>query len=120
MADNLISVAAAKDLVTKHCKPLQPVLLPIASALQTILATNVYAAIDMPGFNQSAMDGYAFDFATFNPGKPLTVAGESFAGNTEPLPLQENTAVRIFTGAPLPAGANTVVMQEHTTRTGDQ
>lgn len=116
----MISVESAKALVLAHCKPLQPVNIPIANALNTVLADNTYAAIDMPGFDQSAMDGYAFCFEDYEVGKALTVVGESFAGSSDLLPLQKNTATRIFTGAPVPPGADTVVMQEHTVRTGDQ
>jgi molybdopterin molybdotransferase len=120
MTNNLISVADAKALVVTHCKPLQPVEISIADALQTVLAKDVFAAIDMPSFNQSAMDGYAFCFADYEAGKSLEVVGESFAGNSEISQLQTGTCIRIFTGAPVPVGADTVVMQEHTKRTGDQ
>ncbi|MES2649154.1 MAG: gephyrin-like molybdotransferase Glp [Bacteroidota bacterium] len=120
MTNNLIPVETAKELVMEHCKSLPAILLPISQTLNTILAEDTFARIDMPGFDQSAMDGYAFCFNDYDASKTLEVAGESFAGNKELLPLKKNTATRIFTGAPVPSGADTVVMQEHTIRTGDQ
>ncbi len=60
------------------------------------------------------MDGYAFRFEDFVPGRPLSQEGESAAGNNIQTALNKGTACRIFTGAPLPAGADTVIMQEKT------
>jgi molybdopterin biosynthesis enzyme len=56
MTNVLLTVEAAKALVIENCKPMQPVEIKIAGALQTVLAKDVFAAIDMPSFNQSAMD----------------------------------------------------------------
>ena len=120
MSDSLISVTKAKALVMEHCKPLQPVQQPVSHILNTILAEDTFAKIDMPGFNQSAMDGYAFCFADYEAGKALKILGESYAGNTQLSPLQKDTATRIFTGAPVPNGADTVVIQEHTIKKDDQ
>ena len=120
MANNLISVESAKSLVVEHCKTLKPVVIDLAKALHTVLADDVFAGINMPGFDQSAMDGYAFCFKDYEAGNTLTVVGESYAGSKELLPLQKNTATRIFTGAPVPPGADTVIMQEHTKRKGDE
>jgi len=68
----------------------------------------------LPRFDNSAMDGYAVRHADLAPGCVLPVRGESRAGVGTDLALAARTAVRIFTGAPLPAGADTVVMQENT------
>ena len=114
MTNIFIPVETAKTLVSRHCKPLPAKQVPLANALNTVLAADVFSSMDMPGFNQSAMDGYAFCFADFEINKTLAIAGESFAGSNELPPLQKNTAVRIFTGAPVPAGADTVVLHEHT------
>lgn len=116
----MISVEAAKTLVSDYCDPLPPVIIPIAAALHRVLAHDTHAAIDMPGFDQSAMDGYAIRFADYAPGRVLPVVNESFAGSKEIVSLQPGTATRIFTGAPVPHGADTVVIQEHVTRTGDE
>ncbi len=120
MANNLISVKSAKALVTQHCKPLTAKQMPLANALNTVLSADVFSSMDMPGFNQSAMDGYAICFADYEVNKTIKIFGESYAGSNKLLPLQKNTAVRIFTGAPVPAGADTVVMQEHTKKNGDE
>jgi molybdopterin molybdotransferase len=58
------------------------------------------------------MDGFAFRFNDWQPEKPLAIAGETAAGNRNQYSLAKNTTFRIFTGAPLPQGADTVVMQE--------
>ena len=110
----LISVEEAKEIVKMHSKPLPPAVISLANASNTILAADVFSGIDMPSFPQSAMDGYAFCFEDFEAGNPLQVAGEIPAGSTAISSLKKNSAVRIFTGAPVPPGADTVVMQEQT------
>jgi molybdopterin molybdotransferase len=115
----MISVSTAKELVQQHCKPLPPVAVPLNCAGGLCLAEDIFSPIDMPSFNQSAMDGYAICFADIELGKPLPVIGESQAGSTSLPPLSRGTAMRIFTGAPVPAGADTVVMQEHVERIGN-
>jgi molybdopterin molybdotransferase len=77
--------------------------------------------LDLPGFDYSAMDGYAVLASDFSGAGPwtLSVTIEQRTGHA-PLELAAGTAARIFTGAPLPRGADTVVMQEDTTREGDQ
>jgi molybdopterin molybdotransferase len=85
-----------------------------------VLAADLVAGAPLPGFDHSAMDGYAVatrDFAGDGPWA-LPVAGESSAGRAPPA-LAPGTAVRIFTGAPIPAQADAVVMQENVTREGD-
>lgn len=92
---------------------------PLARATGRWLAADVAACVDYPGFDNSAMDGYAVrvaDIATH--GFRLPLAGESRGGDA-PGALAPGTAMRIFTGAPLPAGADTVVIQEDTRREGD-
>ena len=79
-----------------------------------ILAEDVYATTDIPAFPQSSMDGYAFSFAGWKQHKRLKISGEVAAGNNEMFKLTPGNAVRIFTGAAVPAGADTVIMQEKT------
>ncbi|MFM2189995.1 MAG: hypothetical protein RL491_381, partial [Bacteroidota bacterium] len=67
-----------------------------------------------PPFDNSAMDGYAFRFSDFESGKPLNVSGESSAGKPYLNRLKKFQSVRIYTGAAIPSGADTVVMQEKT------
>jgi molybdopterin molybdotransferase len=75
--------------------------------------------MDMPPFAQSAMDGYAFRYESLEPGVPKPVSYAVQAGMAELSRLRPGEAARIFTGAPVPEGADTVVMQEKTERTGD-
>ena len=75
-----------------------------------VLAEDVWATIDIPAFEQSSMDGYAIRFADKN--LPLIVTGEMAAGTPQKLIMKNGEAARIFTGAPVPDGADTVVMQE--------
>jgi len=89
-----------------------------------VLAQDALARQDQPPFTNSAMDGYAVraaDLAGASPDSPKTLplAGESRAGEAAPQALEAGQTVRIFTGAPLPAGADAVVMQEDTSREGD-
>jgi molybdopterin molybdotransferase len=72
----------------------------------------VVAARDLPGFDHSAMDGYAVRHAELSLTTALPVRGESRAGGPWPEPLASGHAMRIFTGAPLPEGADTVIIQE--------
>jgi molybdopterin molybdotransferase len=100
--------------------PAEPVSLD--DALGRILAEPVASRSELPGFDNSAMDGYAVrasDIATATSLQPvrLRVAGESRAGSV-PGALEPATAMRIMTGAPVPAGADTVVRQEDTARDG--
>src|SRR4029077_18082880 len=83
------------------------------------LADDVVAPLSLPGFDNSAMDGYAVmadDIAAATPDQPvlLPVAEDIPAGRTDPLTLKPGTAHRIMTGAPLPAGATAVVPVEAT------
>lgn len=92
--------------------------LPLASSACRVLATAVHAPRPLPVFDNAAMDGYAV--AVGAAGSTFEVVGRTAAGDPEALPLQPGEAVRIFTGAPLPAGATAVLMQEHATRDGDR
>jgi molybdopterin molybdotransferase len=99
--------------------PRPPVGLPLADTLGLALADDVVAPLSLPGFDNSAMDGYAVvaeDVAAATPEQPvlLPVAEDIPAGRTDPLTLKPGTAHRIMTGAPLPAGATGVVPVEAT------
>jgi molybdopterin molybdotransferase len=92
--------------------------IPLAEALDRVLAEDVVAASDVPHFNRAAVDGYGvrardtFGASDYNP-LPLRVTGEILPGRGPNLTLSENEAVRIMTGAPLPPGADAVVMAEY-------
>nr|WP_314877732.1 gephyrin-like molybdotransferase Glp [uncultured Pseudomonas sp.] len=83
----------------------------LADAEGRVLATELVATLDLPPWPNSAMDGYALRLADWH-GEPLTVSQRIFAGHA-PQPLQAGTCARIFTGAPLPEGADCVEMQEN-------
>jgi molybdopterin molybdotransferase len=106
----MISVEEAKELIWQNVKPLQVHSVPLSRAAGHLLAADEYASIDIPAFEQSSMDGYAIRFEDRE--HPLNIQGEMQAGTTKQFTLLPLHAARIFTGAPLPAGADTVVMQE--------
>jgi len=96
-----------------------PVGLPLADTLGLVLAEDVVAPLSLPGFDNSAMDGYAVvadDVTAATPEQPvlLPVAEDIPAGRTDPLILKPGTAHRIMTGAPVPTGATAVVPVEAT------
>lgn len=101
-----------------------PVRLPIAATLGLTLTEDIIAPLSLPGFDNSAMDGYAVvaeDVADATEDRPvyLPVAEDIPAGRTDPLVLQPGTAHRIMTGAPLPRGATAVVPVEATNAATD-
>lgn len=108
----MIPVKAAKELISANCLSVKTGLVPLQQATGLILAEPVCSPIDTPPFNQSAMDGYAFSFEQWDGRSSLAVMGEIQAGNSSSDELQLSEAVRIYTGAPLPPGADTVVIQE--------
>ena len=111
----MISVSEAKHIIRNNIESLTPVTVDLQNAFGLVLAEDVFATVDIPAFNQSSMDGYAFIYADFKDGKMLEIAGEVPAGATKTFENVTGKAVRIFTGAPVPAGADTVVMQEKVT-----
>lgn len=108
----MISVQEAKKLISENTFSLEPVFLSLKDAAGLILADDVYAKLDIPAFPQSSMDGYAFSFEGWKQNKNLKITGEVAAGSNETSQLAPENAVRIFTGAAVPAGADTVIMQE--------
>nr|WP_232967871.1 gephyrin-like molybdotransferase Glp [Pseudomonas sp. CCOS 191] len=84
----------------------------LAEAEGRVLAHELVAGLDLPPWPNSAMDGYALCLADWQ-GEPLRVTQRIFAGHA-PQPLEPGTCARIFTGAPLPEGADCVEMQENT------
>ena len=108
----MTSVADAKRLIHESARILPAVTIPLLESLGMTLSEPVVSAVDMPPFDQSAMDGYAFQFEAFAPEKPFRVMGEIPAGEQAALMPAPGEAMRIFTGAPVPEGTDTVVMQE--------
>jgi molybdopterin molybdotransferase len=93
----------------------------LRAARGRVTAADIMAPVDLPPFDNSAVDGYAVRHADLTPDADtrLTVAGRLTAGASAEDALQSGKAVRIFTGAPMPAGADTVFMQEDVTVDGD-
>ena len=83
-----------------------------------ILAVDVVSTVDLPAFDNSAMDGYALRFADLQPGHWLHEIGRAYAGHPFAGRVETGTCVRIMTGAPLPNGADTVAMLEDVTGEG--
>src|SRR4051812_27008672 len=110
----LLSVEAAAGLIAARVPPLAgEAMVPLAAALGRVLARPVLAPGPLPPFFNSAVDGYAFrhaDLGAEGP-TPLRLAGRVAAGQAA-APLAPGAAARIFTGAPMPAGADSVLMQE--------
>ena len=92
---------------------------PLEHSLARVLAAPVVADRAQPPFDASAMDGWAIRRADYAPGEAFAIVGESAAGKAYPRAIQAGEAVRIFTGAPVPAGADLVVIQEEAVRDGD-
>ena len=90
----------------------------LTQALDRVTAAPLIALRTQPPFAASAMDGYAVRAEDFQTGKALTVIGEAAAGQGFHAPLAAGQAVRIFTGAPVPPGADTILLQEHAERNG--
>jgi molybdopterin molybdotransferase len=122
VATDLETVASAQRRLLDDVGVLGPETVTLDAALGRILAEPISSQSELPGFDNSAMDGYAVradDVAHATASAPvrLPVAGESRAG-TVPGAHVAGTAMRIMTGAPMPEGADTVVRQEDTSRDG--
>lgn len=108
----------ARRLVLDGVVALPPVRLPVVDALGLVAAEEVVAVEQVPPFDNTAMDGFAVR-ASDTPGR-LRVVGFLPAGGTAGVPVGPGEAVRIMTGAPMPNGADAVVMVERTTVEGDE
>jgi molybdopterin molybdotransferase len=107
----MIQVAEALKIITDNSNKMPVTKIKVSKALGYVLAEAVYSPINMPPFRQSAMDGYAF---THNGLTQFEVVNTSQAGDYVDGKIEQNQAVRIFTGAFVPDDTDTVVMQEHT------
>ncbi len=108
----MISVSEAKNIIQQNVRPLNAVIMPLPQAAGCMLAHDVFASYDIPAFAQSNMDGYAFKFKDHLSNNSLQIKGVIQAGAALPAEINAGEAMRIFTGAPIPANADTVVMQE--------
>jgi len=108
----MITVAEAKKIILDNTETMQPVMMPLDQAAGLVLAEDLYAITDIPAYAQSSMDGYALSFSGWQHCKKLKMAGMVAAGSEDRPVLSPEEAVRIFTGAAVPDGADTVVIQE--------
>jgi molybdopterin molybdotransferase len=115
----MVDFAEAIALIEAAATPLGIERVPIAAAAGRVLAEALCARRDMPQSAVSAMDGYAVVAASLVEGAAVPVIGEARAGAGFAGTLHTGQAVRIFTGAPLPRGADCVVIQEDAVRAGD-
>lgn len=115
----MITVQDARALLFDLVSPLNAETVPLADASGRVLAQNVSATRDQPPFAASSMDGYALKSAEVELHAMFKVIGESAAGRRFEGTVGPGQAVRIFTGAPVPEGADFVVIQEDTDHRGD-
>jgi molybdopterin molybdotransferase len=107
--------AEAARFIIGHLRPLPPARRPLRAALDTVLAEDVVSPIDLPPWDNSAMDGYAVRSADLEEGSvDLEVIESVAAGQFPTKTVGQRQAIRIFTGAPVPRGADTVIRQEDT------
>ena len=123
-AEGLFPLDEARDRVLSQIHPLPPIERPLTDAYGCVAAGDITAAIDLPEFASSAMDGYAVraaDVADATPDKPaeLKVVGRAMIGQRPDATVGMGEAVKIATGAPIPAGADSVVPIENVQVTGE-
>ncbi len=114
-----LSVTEALIKIQHQVTPLTGIhCVPLRDALAKVLAKDVLSTINVPAFTNSAMDGYAFRYEDIqeNSSTTLSISGVSFAGNPYNGSVTNGQCIRIMTGAPLPNGADTVIMQEQVTQ----
>jgi molybdopterin molybdotransferase len=121
MTDSLVSVEEHRERILAAIHPLPAFDQPLMEAFGLSAAEDVHAAVALPGFDNSAMDGYAVahaDVSSASEESPvhLPVVGEIGAGQASLLAVSPGTAVKIMTGAPVPAGVDSVVPYEWTDR----
>lgn len=119
-ASSPLSMEAALERLSAQARPItdsEPV--PTASGLGRVLAAPVISAIDVPGWDNSAMDGYAIRTADLPTSGGRLPISQRIPAGVAGSPLAPGTAARIFTGAPVPAGADAVAIQESCTGDGD-
>ena len=114
----MITVEDALSKLFELVQPLQAEMVPLRAAAGRVLARPVSATRDQPPFAASAMDGYALRGVDAAPGACFDVVGEAAAGHHWAGTLAPGQALRIFTGAPMPNGADRVIIQEDVSRSG--
>ena len=115
----MISEEQSRAKILSAVAPLPATEVSLGDALDRFAAADLFATTPLPAFDNSAMDGYAVVAKSAGKNAPLKIVGEQPAGISKDLSLSTGEAVRIFTGAPMPTGADAVVMQEETKREGE-
>lgn len=120
----MVTPTEAARLILAECAPPPPERRPLAESLDLVLAEDVTSPIDLPPWDNSSMDGYALraaDVRGATPERPSTlrVIESIAAGHVPSRTVESGAATRIFTGAPLPQGADSVIRQEDTTVQAD-
>lgn len=119
---DLLSVEDALQRIQNFIKPVEETQdLPLMDSLHHVLATEVLSPINVPPYMNSAMDGYALNSSDLpaEGNTELTIIGTSFAGTPFAGTVNSGECIRIMTGAKMPEGADTVIMQEHVVREDD-
>jgi molybdopterin molybdotransferase len=116
----MLSVGEAHARLMALFGPVGTETVPLAEAAARVLAEDAVAARAQPPFPAAAMDGYAVRAADLEAGGPLRVVGAALAGRRYPRGLGPGEAVRIFTGAPVPEGADAILIQEDAERDGER
>ena len=115
----MISVEEALARILAMVSRLDAETVTLRQAANRVLAADAVARLNQPPFAASAMDGYAIHNDDHHPGRKLRVIGEAGAGHAFSGRIGTGEAARIFTGAPIPEGANRVVLQEDVNRDAD-
>src|SRR5215467_14285849 len=108
----MISEEEARKKILETVQHLPARKLSISKSLGCFAAEDHFAPLPLPAFDNSAMDGYAVIASSCKRGQRLRVIGEQPAGRDRQLCISRGEAIRVFTGAPVPVGADAVVMQE--------
>ncbi len=113
-----ISITEALDIIYANCSPVSTEIIPIEESLGRIMTEDSIATFDLPRFDNSAMDGYAVKCTDAD---QIVISNEViYAGDDPTMTLQQGTAIRIMTGAPLPKGCEAIIPIENVTVTEDK
>ena len=115
----MISVHKARSLLLQNVSPLPVEKIPVMKSCGFILAGEVRAPMNLPPFTNAAMDGFAIECSHARPPGGWKITGEAKAGSGVAGNVHRGETVRIFTGAPIPAGADTVIPIENIRRKGN-
>ena len=119
-APGLISLEQALDSLINNIRPVTEIeQVPLEESLDRIIAEDIISPVNVPSHDNSAMDGYALRFEDLDNSEALPLGGQSFAGHPFSGSIPAGYCIRIMTGASIPEGADSVIMQEHT-ETGEQ